>query len=259
MSENDDIWIERDGSGIVTVTLNRPKTKNSVPRSSWIRLKELFEDIAAHTEDRAVIVTGSGGNFCSGAELGAAPANEGPRRNMEIVNAALFAIRDLPKPTVAAISGVAVGAGFNLALACDLAIADESARFSQIFAKRGLSVDFGGTWLLTHMVGLHRAKELAFFGDILSAADVHEMGLLNRVVPDGEAPTVARAWAERLTRLAPVALSQTKELLNLASSSDFAGSVLREASAQGLNLSTSDTREAISAFLEKREPVFQGR
>ncbi|MGI5159068.1 enoyl-CoA hydratase/isomerase family protein [Microbispora sp. CA-102843] len=133
---------------------------------------------------------------------------------------------------------MAVGAGFNMALACDLAIAEETARFSQIFAKRGLSVDFGGTWLLTHMIGLHRAKELAFFGRVLSASEVHAIGLLNKVVPQGEALAHAYEWARELLTLAPLPLSQTKEMLNLAAATGFHESALREANAQNLNGTT---------------------
>ncbi|MER6977856.1 enoyl-CoA hydratase/isomerase family protein [Streptomyces carpinensis] len=256
MAETSDVLVERDGSGIVTVTLNRPAVKNSVRPSGWTELTRIFDEIAGRADDRVVALTGAGGDFCSGADLRAAGGEEPPGRGMRRVNAALLALRDLPQPTIAAVRGAAVGAGFNMALACDLAIAEETARFSQIFSRRGLSVDFGGTWFLTHMVGLHRAKELAFFGRILSAREVHALGLLNRVVPEGQALAQALAWARELLGLAPLALSQTKELLNLAASGTFHDSVLREATAQHLNGTSDDTREAIQAFLEKRQPVF---
>ncbi|GAA4535676.1 MULTISPECIES: enoyl-CoA hydratase/isomerase family protein [Nonomuraea] len=259
MSDNPVVLVERDGSGIVTVTLDRPDTKNSVPRAGWIELAEVFGDIAGRADDRVVVLTGAGGDFCSGSDLRGGDSADSPRRAMRIVNAALLAVRDLPQPTIAAVSGVAAGGGFNLALACDLAVAEETARFSQIFARRGLSVDFGGTWFLTHMLGLHRAKELAFFGRMLPAADVHALGLLNKVVPEGEALAQAYEWARELLALAPLALSQTKEMLNLAASGSFHDSVLREAAAQNINGTTEDTREAIRAFLEKRDPVFRNR
>ncbi|GAA1713918.1 enoyl-CoA hydratase-related protein [Nonomuraea bangladeshensis] len=253
-----DLLVERDG-GVVTVTLNRPARKNAMTREGWIELTRVLGEVAARADDRVLVLTGAGGEFCSGADLSAQGSADPPRRAMRIVNEALFALRDLPQPTIAAVSGAAVGAGFNMALACDLAVADETARFSQIFSRRGLSVDFGGTWLLTHMVGLHRAKELAFFGRILSAREVHDLGLLNRVVPEGTALARAGEWARELLGLAPLALAQTKELLNLAASGDFRESALREAAAQNLNGATEDTREAISAFLEKRPPVFRNR
>ena len=153
---------------------------------------------------------------------------------------------------------MAVGAGFNLALACDLAIAERSARFSQIFSLRGLSVDFGGTWQLPHNVSLQRAKELAFFGRMYGADEIAAFGLLNRVVDDGEALPLAEEWALELTRIAPTALSQTKELLNAAAASTFDEALSREAIAQNFNGTTADTREAIDAFLQKREPRFGG-
>ncbi|MGI5272358.1 enoyl-CoA hydratase/isomerase family protein [Nonomuraea sp. CA-218870] len=258
MSDDPVVLADRDGSGIVTVTLNRPETKNSVPPEGWTELAGVLGDIAGRADDRVVVLTGAGGDFCAGSDLrgGGSPA---PRRAMQVVNAALFALRDLPQPTIAAVRGVAVGGGFNLALACDLAIAEENARFSQIFSRRGLSVDFGGTWFLTHMIGLHRAKELAFFGRVLTAPDVHALGLLNKVVPEGRALAEAYAWARDLLALAPLALAQTKEMLNLAAAGSFHDSVLREAAAQNLNGTTEDTREAIQAFLEKREPVFRNR
>jgi len=260
ISDNPDVLVDRDGSGIVVVTLNRPKTKNSVPFTSWVALGEIFQDIAARADDRVVVLTGAEGNFCSGAELGAAGSQPPPpRRAMQIVNATCAAIRDLPKPTIAAVSGYAVGAGFNLALACDLAIADETAKFSQIFAKRGLSVDFGGTFFLANMIGLHRAKELAFFGRMLPASEVHAMGLLNRIVPESESLALSIEWATELLGLAPTAISQTKELLNLAGASTFPESLMREAIAQNFNGTTEDSKEAIQAFLDKRDPVFLGR
>lgn len=252
-----ELQVERDGSGVATVTLNRPRTKNAVTGAGWLAIADVFEDIARRPDDRVVILTGAGGNFCSGADLsarGGTSAREGMRR----VNAASAAVRDLPKPTIAVVSGVAVGAGFNLALACDLAIADRSARFSQIFSLRGLSVDFGGTWQLPHNIGLQRAKELAFFGRMYGAEEIAEFGLLNRVVDEGDAMPLAEEWALELTRIAPTALSQTKELLNAAAASTFEEALSREAIAQNFNGTTADTREAIDAFLQKREPRFGG-
>jgi 2-(1,2-epoxy-1,2-dihydrophenyl)acetyl-CoA isomerase len=257
MSESRDVLVERDGSGIVLVTLNRPATKNAVTQDGWIDLRQAFDEIAVTASDRVVILTGADGNFCSGADLGG-PVSLSPRAGMHSVNSTCQAIRDIPKPVIAAVSGVAVGAGCNMALTCDLAIADESSTFSEIFSKRGLSVDFGGTWQLTHNLGLQRAKELAFFGRAYSARDMFDLGLLNRVVPDGQSASVAREWAEELLTLAPTSLGLTKELLNASASSTFQEALSREGVAQVFNTTTSDTREAISAFLEKRPPVFTG-
>ena len=132
---------------------------------------------------------------------------------MRHVGDVALALHRLPQPTIAKVRGVAVGAGCNLALGCDLVVAGETARFSEIFAKRGLSVDFGGSWVLPRRVGLHRAKELAFFADIIEANEAERIGLVNRVVPDGELDAFVDDWATRLAAGPPIALALTKRLL----------------------------------------------
>lgn len=156
-------------------------------------------------------------------------------------------------------SGVAVGAGCNLALGCDLVVAGETARFSEIFAKRGLSVDFGGSWVLPRRVGLHRAKELAFFADIIDAAEAERIGLVNRVLPDGELDAFVQDWATRLAGGPPIALALTKRLLNNSMQVTMEEALDDEGMAQTVNFGTKDTPEAIMAFVEKRAPQFQGR
>ena len=175
--------VERS-AGILTVTLNRPKRLNAAPMQMWRELTEVFTQARQRPEDRVVVVTGAGGAFCAGADL-SDPDLEGSSQAsyMRIVGDAALALHRLPQPSIAKVDGVAVGAGCNLAFGCDLVVASSEARFSEIFARRGLSLDFGGTWLLPRRVGLHKAKELAFFGDILSAAEAAEFGLVNRVVP----------------------------------------------------------------------------
>ena len=146
-----------------------------------------------------------------------------------------------------------------LALGCDLIVASDTARFSEIFSRRGLSVDVGGTWLLPRLIGLHRAKELAFFADIVSAQEAAGMGLVNRVVPAAELDAFVRGWADRLAAGPPIALSMTKRLLTNAFSVTLDEALEHEGMAQSVNLATQDTVEAIQAFLEKREPRFRGR
>jgi 2-(1,2-epoxy-1,2-dihydrophenyl)acetyl-CoA isomerase len=165
----------------------------------------------------------------------------------------------MPQPTIAKVRGVAVGAGCNLALGCDLVVASQTARFSEIFARRGLSLDFGGSWVLPRRVGLHRAKELAFFGEIIGASDAYEMGLVNRVLADGEIDQFVDEWARKLAAGPPIALAQTKRLLNNSSNVTLEEALDDEAAAQTINFSTSDTAEAMRAFIEKREPKFTGR
>jgi 2-(1,2-epoxy-1,2-dihydrophenyl)acetyl-CoA isomerase len=178
---------------------------------------------------------------------------------MPTVNAAALALHEVAVPTIAKVGGIAAGAGMNLALGCDLIVAGESARFSQIFARRALSVDFGGTWLLPRLVGLHKAKELALFGDIISAETAERIGIVNRVVPDAELDAFVADWADRLAQGPPLALRLTKKMLNSALSLGLHESLQWEAAAQSVNLVSQDTREGIDAFLGKRAPVFRGR
>ena len=147
----------------------------------------------------------------------------------------------------------------NMALACDLIVAGDEARFSEIFARRGLSVDFGGTWILPRLIGLHKAKELAFFGDVISAQRAEEFGIVNKVIPHDDLDAEVASWADQLAAGPPLALSMTKRLLTLNASADFATALEGEGMAQTVNFATQDTREAVSAFLEKRDPEFRGR
>lgn len=165
----------------------------------------------------------------------------------------------LPIPTIAKVAGIAAGAGLSLALACDMVVAGESARFSEIFPRRGLSLDGGSSWLLPRLVGLHKAKELAYFGDIISAREALEIHLINRVVPDDELDGFADDWARRLASGPTLAYSMTKTLLNSAFDISFEDVVEHEVRAQALNFKSHDTLEAMAAFLEKREPKFEGR
>ena len=155
--------------------------------------------------------------------------------------------------------GVAAGAGANMAFGCDLIVASDEARFTEIFARRGLTIDFGGSWLLPRLIGLHKAKELAFFADIISAKEAEAFGLVNRVVPAGELDAFVDDWAQKLAAGPPIALAQTKRLLNNAMSVTLEEALDDEGAAQTVNFATADTAEAMAAFLGKRDPRFTGR
>lgn len=255
-----DVLVDRAGNGVVTLTLNRPHVKNAIGGPMWEALRRTFQEVSQTESDRVLVVTGAGGAFCAGAELHPDFFKTGhPLDAMKPVNAAALALHEVSKPTIAKVGGDAVGAGMNLALGCDLVVAGESARFSQIFARRALSVDFGGTWLLPRLVGLHKAKELALFGDILSARDAEALGIVNRVVPDDELDDVVADWAGRLAQGPPLALQLTKRMLANAFSVSLSEALDAEAAAQTVNLVSKDTREGVAAFLEKRAPVFRGR
>jgi enoyl-CoA hydratase/carnithine racemase len=241
--------------GIVTVTLDRPAKKNAVSKSMWAELLAAFHEIASRADDRVVVVTGAGSDFSAGGDMVDARDDAPPERQlptMRVAGATAIALHRLPQPTIAKVRGVAFGAGCNLALGCDLVLAGASARFSEVFIQRGLSLDCGGSWLLPRRLGMHRAKELAFFGEILSAEDAFDLGLLNRVVPDGELDDVVDGYVQRLLQAAPIALAQTKRLLNNAMNVTLQQAVDDEAAAQTLNFSTTRTAALVGNFAQQR-------
>jgi 2-(1,2-epoxy-1,2-dihydrophenyl)acetyl-CoA isomerase len=245
---------------IVTITLNRPEKKNAMNDTMFDELFAVFLEIARRTDDRVVVLTGAGDAFCSGADLSGNPTLfESALPYMRQVGSCALALHRLAKPTIAKVNGVAAGAGCNLALGCDLIVASEEARFTEIFARRGLSVDFGGSWVLPRLIGMHRAKELALFGDILSAKEAADIGLVNRVVPPTELDAVVDDWAHRLAAGPPIALSMTKTMLNKSFEVSFDQAVEDEARCQTVNFATADVTEAMKAFFEKRPPKFEGR
>jgi 2-(1,2-epoxy-1,2-dihydrophenyl)acetyl-CoA isomerase len=168
------------------------------------------------------------------------------------------AVLDCEKPVVAAVNGTAAGIGAHLALACDLVIAADTARFIEVFARRGLVPDGGGCWLLPRLVGLQRAKELVFFGDELPAAEAERLGLVNRVVPADEVAGVAGAWAARLAAGPTRAIGLSKGLLNRSLDSDRATAFREEALAQEINMTTQDANEGVAAFVERRDAEYRG-
>jgi 2-(1,2-epoxy-1,2-dihydrophenyl)acetyl-CoA isomerase len=255
-----EIVVDRQGDGVVTITLDRPRRKNAITEEMWRSLTAICHEIADRGDDRAVVITGAGGEFCSGADLSGESGGERHRLfKMQVVGDCCLAVANLPQPTIAKVSGVAVGAGMNLALACDLVVADSTARFSEIFSKRGLSVDFGGTWSLPRRIGLHRAKELSLLADIIDATEAERIGLVNRVVDPSALDAFVADWSARLAAGPPIAMAQTKAMLNNSAGMSLAEALEAEGAAQALNFSTSDTAEAMKAFLDKREPRFEGR
>jgi 2-(1,2-epoxy-1,2-dihydrophenyl)acetyl-CoA isomerase len=255
------LLIER-AAGVVTVTLNRPERKNAINEPMWTELLETFREIGSNVdEDRAVVITGAGSAFCSGADIGGG-VNEQESHGltrMRLVGDVCLALHAIPQPVIAKVSGVAAGAGLNLALGCDLIVATDDARFSEIFARRGLTVDFGGSWVLPRLIGLHKAKELVLFADILGAKEAQEIGIVNRVVPAAQIDAFVDDWATRLAAGPPLALSMSKRLLNDSMEMSLAHAVDAEGVAQNLNFASKDTTEAMMAFVQKREPRFHGR
>jgi len=250
---------------VCRITLNRPEALNAITPDQRERIIRLLGDASADPDVRAVVLTGTGRGFCAGADLrggsGAGERVAGDVARMLRLGAQrlIAAVLDCEKPVIAAVNGTAAGLGAHLALACDLVLAAESARFIEVFVRRGLVPDGGGAYLLPRLVGPQRAKELMFFGDALTAADAERFGLVNRVVPDEDLPKTAHEWATRLATGPTRALALTKQLVNASLDSDRAAAFAAEAAAQEINMTTADAREGIAAFTERRAAEFRGR
>jgi 2-(1,2-epoxy-1,2-dihydrophenyl)acetyl-CoA isomerase len=255
--------VERRG-GVVTVTMNRPERKNAANGVMLTELPAIFAEVERSHDDRVMILTGAGGSFCTGADLGDpnAPGTDSARSGlsrMRRLGDVALALHRVTKPTIAKVDGHAVGAGFSLALGCDLVVCSDRAKLSMIFARRGLSLDNGASWLLPRLVGLARAKEIALFGGMWSGEEALAMGLINRVIPLAELDAFVDDWADTLAAGPPLALSMTKTLLNGSAQASMEQAVEHEARCQAVNFASRDTAEALAAFAEKREPTFIGR
>ena len=250
--------------GVGTITLNRPDVLNSFNRAMAAEVRQAFAATSADVEVRAVLLTGAGRAFCAGQDLAEAMPKEGPAPDLgDIVarsyNPIVRAIRQLDKPVVCAVNGIAAGAGANLAFGCDFVIASSEASFIQSFSKIGLIPDTGGTFLLPRMVGMARATALMMLADKVTAQDAMTIGLIHRVVEAGklmdEAIALSRQLATRPTR----GLGLIKRALNASATNGLDEQLALEAQLQAEAGSTADYREGVKAFLEKRAPVFVGR
>ncbi|MBB3051381.1 2-(1,2-epoxy-1,2-dihydrophenyl)acetyl-CoA isomerase [Prauserella isguenensis] len=242
---------------VTTITLNRPHRKNAIDAGTWPLLAERLREADADERTRAIVLTGADGDFCAGADL-SVESGLHPLRRMHLVNRTAVTLHELETPTIAKVDGVAVGAGWNLALGCDLVAASDRARFSQIFAKRGLSLDFGGSWLLPKLVGLQQAKRIALLADFVGAEEAERLGLVTWVKPAGELDAFVDDTAAALAAGPPVALAQTKALLNEGADATLREALESEARAQAVNFGTTDARAAFEAFRNKTDPEFTG-
>jgi 2-(1,2-epoxy-1,2-dihydrophenyl)acetyl-CoA isomerase len=245
-------------TGVRTLTLNRPHRKNAVDDELWHLLHDAMEDAGQDPELRALVITGAGGDFCAGADISGGGRTGHPLTRMRFINEVAMMLHDLPIPTVAKVNGVAVGAGWNLALGCDLVVSTPTARFSQIFAKRALSLDFGGSWLLPKLVGMQQAKRLALLAEIIGAEEARSLGLVTWVVDAAEIDAFVTDLANRLAASPPVALAQSKALLNENADKTLREALASEARTQSINFATADTPAAFQAFLDKSEPTYTG-
>ena len=246
-----------DDEGVRTLTINRPRRRNALDDEGWAALAGHLTTTASDGS-RALVIRGAGGDLCAGADLSGGGPDGHPLERMRLINRVPLALHELGVPSIAVVDGVAVGAGWNLALGCDLVVATPRSRFSQIFARRGLSLDLGGSWLLPRIVGMQQAKRLALLAEMIDGAEAYRLGLVTYLVEPDEVDGVVADLASRLAAGPPVALAQTKALLHSAVDSTLAEALANEARAQSVNLAGDDAAAAFAAFREKREPDFTG-
>ena len=258
------IQLEMRGS-VGLITLNRPDSLNALTGEMAQEFQEAVAE-AREKSTRAIVVTGAGRAFCAGGDLREMQRFAEQEGRIEaffdeplrLLNDCIRLIRNTPVPFIAAVNGVAAGGGCSLALACDLVVAGEGARFSQAFIRIGLSPDCGATYILPRLVGLKRATELLFTGDMVSAQRAAEMGMINAVVPDVELMDQAFALAERLAQAPTAAIGQIKKLLEASGTNDLTSQLELERKGQIQSGRTKDFKEGVAAFIEKRPPKFTG-
>jgi 2-(1,2-epoxy-1,2-dihydrophenyl)acetyl-CoA isomerase len=257
--------IESVTDRIATLTLNRPDRLNALSSPMLDGLLEALPRLGADPQVAVVVLTGAGRGFCAGgdvksmaegsSQLGLEDAVQRLRGRMEVSRL----LHEIPKPTIAMVNGPAAGAGLSMALACDLRIASESARFITAFVNVGFSGDFGGSYFLSKLVGTAKARELYYTGEALDADRALALGIVNRVVPDAELANATMTLATRLARGPNVALGLMKQNFNVAETGNLSELLDLEALHQIKTARTEDHREAARAFVEKRPPVFKGR
>jgi 2-(1,2-epoxy-1,2-dihydrophenyl)acetyl-CoA isomerase len=260
-------------NGICTITLNRPDAGNAMTQFMRDQIADWVIDASGDLFVRVVVITATGEKgFCTGADLRGgrkeprpkpddAPdqvMGEGARTIRDGWQRLVGSIIDCEKPVIAGVNGTAAGGGMHLALACDLVIMAEEAKFVEVFIRRGIAPDAGGAWLLSRLVGIQKAKELFFFGDDVPAAEAYRIGLVNRVVPRAELATTVQEWAVRLANGPTKAIGMAKWLTNRALDVDRSTSFQDEAWAQELVTHTLDSKEGIASFIERRPSAFKG-
>ena len=248
-------------NNIAIITLNRPEKLNAFTGSMALRFQKVLDDCAADKNTRAIYVTGSGKAFSAGQDLAEITGSNAPGFDKvlaEYYNPIVTHIRNIEKPVVCAVNGVAAGAGANIALCCDIIVAAQSASFIQAFSKIGLIPDSGGTFMLPRLIGWQKAAALMMLGDKVSAADAEKYGMLYKVFADDVFAAESMKIAASLAAMPTKALAYTKQALNASLNNSFAEQLKTEDSLQYAAAHTADYKEGVQAFLEKRPPVFKG-
>jgi 2-(1,2-epoxy-1,2-dihydrophenyl)acetyl-CoA isomerase len=247
---------------VAMIRLNRPEKFNSFNRAMALELQQVLDDCAVNEDVRAVYLTGNGKAFCAGQDLGELMGENPPGFDVilsEHYNPIITRIRNIEKPVVCAVNGVAAGAGANIALACDIVVATASASFIQAFSKIGLIPDSGGTFTLPRLVGFAKASALMMLGDKVSAADADKMGMIYKVIADENFETESLAIANSLASMPTQGLAYTKQALNTSFNNTLQEQLQVEDKLQFKAAHTHDYKEGVSAFIEKRKPVFKGQ
>ncbi len=270
-----DHLLETFEAGVATLTMNRPEARNAMSGEMMAAMHEALPRLAADNAVRCVVLTGTGGAFCAGgdvkgfaSEAGASQAEDAPKRGFDLEGRAeglrsgmelSRLLHEMPKPTLAAIPGPAAGAGFSLALACDLRIALDTAKLTTAFSKVGLSGDYGGSFFLPYLVGQAKARELYFTAKVLSGAEAEAIGLVSRAVAADAYEAAVAEQARELASLPTIAVGYMKKNLNAAYGGNLSDAFDREALHMVRCFMTEDHKGAAQAFVEKRAPEFQGR
>ncbi len=253
---------------VLTITLNRPEARNAMTREMWETLLETLEQ-AQHDEDiGCVVLTGADPAFCAGGDVKSfvarltddnpAPVSEDTRRIRQIMESSRL-LHEMAKPTIAAVNGACAGAGFALAMACDMRIASAEAKFTTAFANVGLSGDFGGSWFLSKVVGTAKARELYYTAAAFDGQHAEAIGVVNKALPEGELMSAVEALATQLANGPGVAIGYMKRNMNLAEHAPLSQALDQEALNMTLSFRTEDHREAAQAFVDKRKPQFKGK
>ena len=261
---NDDAIVLSKEEGIATITLNRPDSLNSLTPDGICKLSQMTRELKNDDEVKVVILTGAGRGFCAGFDLSEIASGGYDQQRfvklMSFLNEIPLNLREMPKPTIAMVNGVAAGVGCNLCLACDIIIASEKARFGEVFVRTaGVHPDGGGSYFLPHLVGIHRACELLFTGKVISASEADRIGMINRVVPHEQLESNVKELALDITKVAPIPLRMLKTSIYKALGTDLSTALEAETRAQAVCFFTEDAKEAARAFAEKRQPEFKGK
>jgi 2-(1,2-epoxy-1,2-dihydrophenyl)acetyl-CoA isomerase len=251
----------RTENGVATVTLDRPDKMNALSEAMYADMSRIFADLASDDAVRAVVVTGAGRAFCSGSDVSGMEKTDpvSNRTRMKLRHRMIQNLVNIEKPVIAAVNGACVGIGFSIALACDLIVAAESARFSQVFKKIGLVPDGGSIFFLVQHLGLARAKELVYTARMLPAQEAHEWGIVSKIVPDGELSAAAHAFAQELADSATYALGLAKKMFQSMYTPTLEALLETELLTQALARLSDDHKEGVTAFREKRGARFRGR